>query len=83
MLKKAWPPARTRTWNHRLGGGSYILFNYGETCPFYPKVLSMNLKQRLVSYGAALCRYSATSPSLPLKTGGRFRLFIWYSYIGS
>ena len=20
--------ARTRTWNHRLGGGSYILFNY-------------------------------------------------------
>ena len=23
-------PARTRTWNHRLGGGSYILFNYGE-----------------------------------------------------
>ena len=23
-------PARTRTWNHRLGGGSYILFNYRE-----------------------------------------------------
>ena len=20
--------ARTRTWNHRLGGSSYILFNY-------------------------------------------------------
>ena len=32
-------PARTRTWNHRLGGGSYILFNYRENASFYPKVL--------------------------------------------
>ena len=31
-------PARTRTWNHRLGGGSYILFNYRETAPVYLKV---------------------------------------------
>ena len=31
-------PARTRTWNHRLGGGSYILFNYRETTPVYLKV---------------------------------------------
>ena len=31
-------PARTRTWNHRLGGGSYILFNYGEIALVYLKV---------------------------------------------
>ena len=32
-------PARTRTWNHRLGGGSYILFNYREFALSYLKVL--------------------------------------------
>lgn len=31
-------PARTRTWNHRLGGGSYILFNYREPGTVYRKV---------------------------------------------
>ncbi len=31
-------PARTRTWNHRLGGGSYILFNYREPRTVYRKV---------------------------------------------
>lgn len=30
-MSEAGLPARTRTWNHRLGGGSYILFNYGES----------------------------------------------------
>ena len=32
-------PARTRTWNHRLGGGSYILFNYREFALSYLKVI--------------------------------------------
>jgi hypothetical protein len=30
VLEHMGLPARTRTWNHRLGGGSYILFNYRE-----------------------------------------------------
>ena len=32
--------ARTRTWNHRLGGGSYILFNYGEWGESVPQSFS-------------------------------------------
>jgi hypothetical protein len=30
--------ARTRTWNHRLGGSSYILFNYEGRALSMPKV---------------------------------------------
>ena len=40
-------PARTRTWNHRLGGGSYILFNYRENASFYLKVLAALLNAAL------------------------------------